>query len=74
MMALRCSSGTKTLVNAVMTVAVGASSSWIVAARFDPEHYGSWWRPLALALAVCIVQTWFAEFVQTPGDRLAVQV
>ncbi len=65
---MRFSTGVKTLLNAAMTVGVGACSSWVVAARFDPNHYGTWWRPLALALLVGVVQAVIAEAVQTPGS------
>jgi len=68
------SSGTKTLINAVLTVGVGATSGWITAAVFEPSQYGSWWKPLAIAFALCIIQVVFSEFVTTPGERLARQV
>jgi hypothetical protein len=71
---MRFSTGPKTRFNAAMTVGVGACSSWIVAARFDPDHYGTGWRPLALALLIGVVQAVVTEAVQTPGDRLASQV
>jgi len=64
----------KTLVVLLLTLLIGACSSWLFAAMSGGQKHGAWVLPLIIGTVLCVAQGLVMETVKTPGDLIVSEI